>query len=318
MNAPRIAVVGAGTMGANIALDFAAHGWAVALVDARAEQLSRAAAVMQAGAELLERHGMLGASPQAVLALVTADLNLARAVAGVEVAVEAVPEDLALKRRVFGELERQAGDETILASNTSSIMPSRLAEGMAHPRRLLVAHYWNPAHLMPLVELVPHPGTAPAIVDRMRELLTACGKCPVLVHSEVPGFIGNRLAFALQREAMALVEQGVAAPEDIDAVVRSGFGRRIPVSGIFATADLGGLDVYAAICDQIFPDLSRDAATPAILRRMVEQRSLGVKTGGGWYHYPPERAAALRAQLEEELIARARQDRDGKGAGPPI
>ncbi|HTX66317.1 MAG TPA: 3-hydroxyacyl-CoA dehydrogenase family protein [Opitutaceae bacterium] len=313
MNAPHVAVVGAGTMGANIALDFAAHGWQVALVDAQAAQLTRAAAMIQAGAELLQRHGMLATDAPAVVARVTPDLKLARAVAGAEMVVEAVPEDLALKHRVFGELERHCGDDAILASNTSSFMPSRLAEGMANPGRLIVAHYWNPAHLMPLVELVPHPGTAPGVVDRVQKWLVACGKRAVVVQAEVPGFIGNRLAFALQREAMALVEQGVATPADIDAVVRAGFGRRIPVSGVFATADLGGLDVYAAICDQIFPDLCRDTTAPAVLRRMVERGTLGVKTGAGWYRHPPEGAAALRARLEEELVARAKQDRAGEG-----
>jgi 3-hydroxybutyryl-CoA dehydrogenase len=250
-----------------------------------------------------------------VLARITTETDLANAISGAEVVVEAVPENLSLKRRVFAGLEKLCRAEAILASNTSTFMPSKLAESLAHPQRFLVMHYWNPAHLMPLVEVVPHPRTEPTAVSRVTALLESCGKRPVLVRSEVPGFIGNRLAFALQREAMALVAKGVATPEDIDAVARAGFGRRIPVSGIFATADLGGLDVYSAICDQLFPDLCQDAAAPAALHQLVARGCLGVKSGRGWYEYTPAQITALRAELSEELIARAKHDRDDQEAG---
>ena len=296
-------------MGANIALDFAAHGFAVRLTDAFAPQLEKARELVRANAELLEKHQLLRESSAQAVARIAFEPKFEAAVSGAEVVIEAVPEDLALKRRLYTDLERCCTPQTIFASNTSTLLPSKLAEHLRHPERFLVAHYWNPAHLLPLVELVPHPKTAPEVLQRMRTLLEACGKRPVVLKKEVPGFIGNRLAFALQREAMALVAQGVATPDEIDAVARTSFGRRIAVSGIFGTADLGGLDVYAAICDLIFPDLSASQAAPGELQALVAAGRLGVKSGRGWRAYTAEEARRLREALSEELIRQAQQDR---------
>jgi len=306
----RIVITGAGTMGANIALEFAVHGREVTLCDAKPEALERAGERMLASAQVLQRHGLLNAEPAAVVRRVVCTPDPVHALAAAELVIEAVPEDLALKHRVLRELEAACSEQTILASNTSTFMPSKLAVSLRLPRRLLVAHYWNPAHLVPLVELVPHAQTAPETLAAMHELLETCGKRPIVVKKEVPGFIGNRLAFALQREAMALVAQGVATPDDIDTVVRTGFGRRIPVTGIFGTADLGGLDVYAAICDVLFPELCADRAAPELLRQRVAAGKLGVKTGAGWREYPPTAQAAMRAALEEELLRQAQRDRE--------
>ncbi|MCW8130824.1 MAG: 3-hydroxyacyl-CoA dehydrogenase family protein [Planctomycetota bacterium] len=307
-----LAILGAGTMGANIALDLAAHGRTVRLCDPRPEQLETARALIRANAEALRAHGLLEASADDVLARVRFTSKRDEAIAGAELILEAVPERLDLKRALYAELEAAVSPDVILASNTSTFMPTALAEGLRHPERLLVAHYWNPAHLLPLVELVPHAGTRADVLARVETLLRACGKQPVVLRKEVPGFIGNRLAFALQREAMDLVAKGVATPEEIDAVVRGCFGRRVPVTGIFGTADLGGLDVYAAICDSIFPGLCADRSAPEVLTRLVEQGRLGVKTGAGWRDYAPQEAEALRAALGEALIRSAKQDREAR------
>lgn len=310
MSTPTIALLGAGTMGTNIALDFAAHGFTVKLTDSIAAQLEKSRELARANAAILEKHGLLREAAGEVLARIENVPKLAEAVAGAELVVEAVPERLELKRQVFAELEKLCGHDTILASNTSTFMPSMLAEGLRHPERLLVAHYWNPAHLLPLVELVPHPRTAPEVLERVRALLLQCGKRPIVLKKEVLGFIGNRLAFALQREAMDLVAKGVASPEDIDAVASTSFGRRIPVSGVFGTADLGGLDVYAAICDSIFPDLCADKGAPAALKALVARGRLGAKTGAGWRDYTAEEIATLREALSAELIRQAKRDRN--------
>lgn len=306
----RIVITGAGTMGANIALEFAIHGREVTLCDASPNALERAGERMHASAQVLQRHGLLNTEPAAVLRRVVCTPEPSQALAEAELVIEAVPEDLTLKHRVLRELEAACSGQAILASNTSTFMPSKLAAVLRLPGRLLVAHYWNPAHLVPLVELVPHGQTTPEALAVVHELLVACGKRPIVVKKETPGFIGNRLAFALQREAMHLVAQGVATPDDIDAAARTGFGRRIPVSGIFGTADLGGLDVYAAICDTLFPELCADRTAPELLRQRVAAGKLGVKTGAGWREYPPAAQAAMRAALEEELIRQARRDRE--------
>lgn len=302
-------VVGAGTMGANIALDFARHGHAVRLMDLNPAQLDQARATIAANAATLSEHGLLD-SDRSTHETITYGEDLAALADGVSLVVEAVSENLDLKHKVFTSLEAAVSPETILASNTSTFMPSLLAEGRTHPERLLVLHYWNPAHLVPLVEIVPHPATAPIIVERCRALLAASGKKPVLLEREVEGFIGNRLAFAVQREAMDLVARGIATPEAIDTVVKTGFGRRMPVSGVFGTADLGGLDVYQAVCGSLFNNLCDDKDVPANLAAKVAAGQLGLKSGSGWHDYDDTTAAALRDAVAAELIRQAQQDQN--------
>lgn len=306
-----VAVLGAGTMGANIALNLAAHGVEVRLTDVNAAPLERARVTIEENAWKLHGHGLLPASVDAVLGRVTCRSDLDEALAGARLVIEAVPENIQLKLRVFTELERKTGPQVILASNTSTFVPSSLAVGLVNPAtaaRLVVMHYWNPAHLIPLVEVVPHARTLPGVLGRVKALLERCGKQTVILRREVPGFIGNRLAFALQREAMRMVEDGIATPEDIDTVVQAGFGRRVPVTGIFRTADLGGLDVYRAVCDLVFPSLCNDPKAPESLQRLVEAGLLGVKSGEGWNKYSPGEAAEWQRRLTENLVHLARMD----------
>lgn len=310
MEISQVAVVGAGLMGTNIALDFALRGFRVRLTDAGPGQLARSRAAREENLGLLERHGMLVEPGPAILERVEERESLAATAEGADLVVEAVSEVLALKQGLFRELERLVPPPAILASNTSSLMPSWLAEGMDTPERVLVAHYWNPAHLIPLVELVPGPSTEPETVERMRRLYEGMGKRPAVIRREVPGFIGNRLQFALYREALALVQEGVATPEDIDAVVRASFARRLPVTGLFGTMDLAGLDVMEAICRVLFPGLAAAEIPPPALSDRVAAGRLGVKTGAGWYDYAEDQGAALRQALMEELIRCAKQDRE--------
>ena len=319
----KIAIVGAGTMGANIALNFATHGREVRLNDSDPAQLERALGIVRTNADLLRQHGLVIESVDQLIERIVSESRLEQAVQGVDLVIEAVPEKLQLKRHIFSQLDRLCPPETIFASNSSTFVPSAMALSLLHDTRkmqFLVMHYWNPAHLMPLVEIVPHPRTRPSVVDAVKALLTGCGKVPVVVRKEIAGFIGNRLAFALQREAMDLVSQGVASPEDIDLVARTSFGRRLPVTGIFGTADLGGLDVYLAICRTLFPELCSGTAPPPLLGRMVEQGNLGVKSGAGWSQYTSEQIDALREALTAELVHQLQCDRKlmsaAGGAGP--
>lgn len=315
MSISKIAIVGAGTMGANIALNFSAHGLEVRLHDSDSAQIEKAKIIVRTNANLLCEHGLLADAPDELVARIAYEAGLEQAVRGVDLIIEAVPEKLQLKRRIFSHLDRMCPPETIFASNSSTFVPSAMAVGMHHDERkmrFLVMHYWNPAHLMPLVELVPHPNTRVSVVDAVKDLLVRCGKEPVVVRKEIAGFIGNRLAFALQREAMDLVSKGVASPEDIDLVARASFGRRIPVTGIFSTADLGGLDVYLEICRALFPELCSATTPPSMLSRMVEQGNLGVKTGGGWNQYNSGQIAAIRESLTAELVHQLQRDQSNR------
>ncbi len=312
MKKTKVAVIGAGTMGANIALSFAAHGFGVCLCDVSEAQLDKARSTILKHAAMMLEHGLVSGSAEDSLSRISFDTRMDVSVVGVDLVIEAVRENLQLKLQVFTKLDRLCAPEVILASTTSTFVPTALAAGLVNPSRksrFLVMHYWNPAHLIPLVEVVPHSETSLEVLDFVRALLLQCRMLPVLLRKEISGFIGNRLAFALQREAMGLIANGVATAEDIDQVVTSGFGRRVPITGIFGTADLGGLDVYLAICRQLFPDLCNDTNPPAILARQVEQGRLGVKTGEGWRKYSPEQVSVLYSALTKELVHQAQRDR---------
>ena len=299
----RVAVIGAGLMGHGIALEFAVAGRRVTITDASAAALQQGLANMRSGAETLAD---LSLAPRAACAAamqrVTACASLPEAVAGADLVIEAVSEDLSLKQRVFADLDRACGAEVVLASNTSTFMPSALAAGARHPERILVAHYFNPPHLLPVVEIVPHPGTDPAVVARVCGLYGALGKRPVVLQREIAGFIANRLQQALLREAAALVEAGVASTADVDAVVSGSFGRRLAVAGPFEVSDLAGLDVIAAIARELWPDLATGGVAD-LLAAPAAAGDYGAKSGRGFGDWPPARAAAAKQRIAAALAA---------------
>jgi 3-hydroxybutyryl-CoA dehydrogenase len=178
---------------------------------------------------------------------------------------------------------------------------------MQHPERFLITHFWNPAHLVPLVEVVGHAATSSSAIERTMTLLQRMKKKPVLVKKEMPGFVGNRLQFALFREAQYLLEAGVASKEDIDAAVRYGIGRRLPESGPLESADMGGLDVYAAITQYLH--LCNVDGTMKMLEELVASGCFGVKTGSGFYDWTPEHKLAMETKREETLIHFLQKDR---------
>lgn len=307
----RVTIIGAGTMGANIALNLASAGAAVCLTDISEQQLAAALVTVKANAAFLSANMLLREDVADVLRRIACETNLPTALAHAQLIIEAIPENLQMKLGLFAELDRSCAPEVIFASNTSTFLPSALASGLVHsPRatRLLVLHYWNPAHLIPLVEIVPHPRTDALVLAQVTRLVERGGKTAVVLRKETLGFIGNRLAFALQREAMDLVAKGVASPEEIDRVVKAGFGRRLPVTGVFGTADLGGLDVYLSICEHLYPDLCASSKAPADLQRLVATGRLGVKSGAGWKDYSPAEITALKDELAQELVLRAQLD----------
>lgn len=294
-------------MGRSIAIEALRSGRTVTLHDRDGEVLSKARQEIASTVGRLQTGGLSGNWLDWTDRL-RMTLELKHAVVDVKWVVEAVPEDLRLKHSMLEALESCCPPDVILASNSSTLMPSRLAEPLRHPERLVVAHFWNPAHLVPLVEIVPHEGTSAATTEWVRAELEQWGKRAVVLRREIPGFVGNRLAFALQREAMSLVAQGIASPEEIDAVVQWGFGRRIPITGVFRTADLGGLDVYAAICALLFPDLSRATDVPEPLADLVACGRIGMKSGEGWYRYEEGEVDAWRERVAGALLSQLRED----------
>src|SRR5699024_59206 len=170
--------------------------------------------------------------------------SLRSTVQGATYIIEAIPEVIEDKHKLYKELEQMVDEQTIIASNTSGFTPTKLAEHAIHPNRFIVTHFWNPGHLIPLVEVVKGTNTDQDTIDRSMALLKKMNKQPILIHKEIPGFIGNRLQYALFREAQALLDQGAASKEDIDAAVTYSIGRRLSLTGPLMTADLGGLDVF--------------------------------------------------------------------------
>ena len=298
----RVAVIGAGLMGHGIALEFAVAGRQVALTDASATALEQALVNMRAAAATLAR---LGLAPRAAcdsaMQRVTACASLAETVSGADLVIEAVSEELALKQRVFAALDAACGAGVVLASNTSTFMPSALASATRHPERVLVTHYFNPPHLLPVVEIVPHAGTDPAVVARVQVLYTALGKRPVVLRREVAGFIANRLQHALLREAVALVEAGVASAAEVDAVVSGSFGRRLAVAGPFEVSDLAGLDVIAAIARELWPELAAGGSVAELLARPAAAGDYGAKSGRGFSEWDATKLTAAKQRMAQAL-----------------
>lgn len=298
------AVIGAGLMGHSIALCFARAGVAVALYDPDAG--SRASALTRIASSLANLGDGDEAVSQAVARVRVVD-DLAEAVAGAGYITEAAPEKLELKQAIFADLERLAEPEAVLASNTSVMPITAIAGELATRDRIVGTHWWNPGHLIPLVEVVRTAATSDATVERTVAVLSGIGKDPVRVQRDIPGFIGNRLQHALWREAISLVEHGVCTAEEVDLVVTSGFGRRLAVLGPLANADLIGTDLTLDIHSQVLYDLESSPGPSPYLRGLVESGLLGMKSGLGFRSWTEESMAAIRAAVVDQLTRLASQ-----------
>lgn len=306
-----VVVVGAGVMGHGIAQLYAAAGATVRLHDASPDALAAGLRAVDESLALLVEEGVSSAAEAAATrARIHPTADLDRALRGAEVVTECIPEVLSWKRELLDRVERGVSADALVLSNTSTLPVARLAEGARHPGRMAVTHFFNPAQLVPLVEVVPHPEMGPDRVEGIVAILRAIGKVPVVLRRDVPGFIANRLQAALVREAFHLLEMGVAGPEEIDAVVTAGPGCRWPFLGPIETADLGGLDVWRRVMDNLAPILGGSGEAPAAIRERVERGELGAKTGRGIYEYPGARAAD-RVRQRDRLLIRLARLKDG-------
>jgi 3-hydroxybutyryl-CoA dehydrogenase len=288
-----VAVIGAGRMGTSIAYCLAAAGHQVRVFDptaaARGAVAERLAAI----------ESQLGTAVE-----VGVDDSLTAAVAGADVVIEAGPESLGAKREIFAELVRAAPVWTLLATNTSAIPIAEIAAGLPTPGRILGTHFWNPPHLVPLVEVVEAKGTDAAAVARMIAFLRGAGMRPVHVKADIPGFIGNRLQHAMKREAIALVAAGHCTAEALDEVVRHGFGARLAAIGPLEQADIGGLELTLAIHETLMPDLDRTPTPHPLLVEKVERGEVGVAVGKGFREWGEGEAEAVGARVTAELLRR--------------
>jgi len=283
MTIGRMGVLGAGAMGHGIAQVAAQAGCDVVLYDMTEELVEAGMGRIRANLEKGVELGKVSADAmEATLGRIAATAVLDEMAADADLIIEAIPEDLELKRKTFGSLEAKCKADAILATNTSSLSVAAIAAGLSDPGRLLGMHFFNPVHVMKLIEIIRHEQTRDEVVAAAVELGEAMGKTPIVVRDS-PGFATSRLGVVLGLEAMRMVEDGVASPEDIDTAMELGY--RHPMGPLKLT-DLVGLDVRLAIARYLHDELGSDAfKPPAILEKMVEEGRLGKKVGRGFYEW---------------------------------
>ena len=303
MDFARVVVIGAGTMGHGLAQLFAVHGHAVTLVARHEATLNKALE------QILKNLGALvqrGAVPEdripEVTARVRGSTRLPDAVAGADLVIEAVPEQPHVKADVYEAVGAACPPAAVVASTTSGLNIFAIAPEFPEPARLAIAHFWNPPYLVPLVEVVPGPRTAPEVLARLEAWLAALGRVPVRLGGYIEGFIGVRLAAALYREALHLIQQGVTDAAGIDAVMRESVGLRFPILDPLEVVDFGGLDTFAAVWSSVFPHLSAATAPPPLVQDWVREGRVGLKAGRGFYDYTGQSREALLEQRDAKLV----------------
>jgi 3-hydroxybutyryl-CoA dehydrogenase len=225
---------------------------------------------------------------------------------GTNFVFEAAPEKLPLKQQLFAELEALTRPDTILASNSSAIPSTRIGEKLKHRERVVGTHFWNPPHLVPLVEVTQNEKTSDETVRRTMMLLREAGRNPVHVRKDIPGFVGNRLQHALKREAIALIAAGVCDADTIDEVVKTGFGARMAVLGPMEQTDLVGVDLTLDIQNVLLADLDRSTEPTPLIKGLVASGKLGMRTGEGFRKWTQQSADAVRERLRNFLAEQAR------------
>jgi 3-hydroxybutyryl-CoA dehydrogenase len=307
----RVLIVGAGLMGHGIGQVFAQGGYEVVLNDVDEERLRKAVEGIRSNLDLFVQEALLTPAEAANAQVrVSTEPDLAVAARDADVIVEATFENLESKGAVLHRIGELAPARALLASNTSGLSVNAMAPATGRPDRFVVAHFWNPPHLIPLVEIVRGEQTAETTIQTMVDVLRSIEKQPVVVQKDVLGFVGNRLQYALFREALALVQNGVCTAEDIDTVVKTSFGRRLTTAGPLETADINGTDLFYNISKYLFPDLDAMAAPPPFFEQLIAEGRTGVRVGKGFRDWPGDRAERVRQARDRELIRWLKADRE--------
>jgi 3-hydroxybutyryl-CoA dehydrogenase len=304
----RVAVIGTGMMGPGLALTFARGGSRVAIYGRSEESLERARAGLETALAFLIESELLPADDAPGLRdRIWTTPDLAAAVEGVGLVQESILEDLEVKRELFARLESLCGPEVYLTSDTSGLRISDIARDLKHPERTATMHFWNPPHLIPLVEVTQGDRTSDETIEALVTYLRRCGKVPVVARKDVPGQIANRLQHALFREATYMVQEGIATAEDVDLALRMGPGRRWPVYGVLEHNDVVGLDLSMAIQTSLAPGLCHTPGPLPILYEKIERGDLGIKTGHGFYDWTHGKDPdAVKARRDAFLVMLAR------------
>jgi 3-hydroxybutyryl-CoA dehydrogenase len=298
-----VAVIGSGTMGANIAGEFARAGCQVRLLDLDKKRLNAGMAILRSSqATLVEARLLTKQKARAALGRITLTTEMATACDGVQLLIEAVSENMPLKKKMFRQFDKLCPAKAVLASNTSGLSITTIASVTKRPPRVIGMHFWNPPHIIPLVEVTKGRETGKPAAKLLMDICRRIGKRPILVNRDVPGFVGNRLQAAVFREALHLLAAGVASAEDIDTAMTAGPGLRYGFLGPLRTADLGGLDVFHAVSSYLFADLDVAKKPSAHLGELVRKNHLGVKTGEGFYRYDKSARKKTVAQRDRVLL----------------
>lgn len=282
----KITIIGSGVMGSGIAQSFAVSGYLVTINDIKEELLHHAQNRISENLSLLIEEGALtDQEKQDALAKIAYSVDLEGAVRDADFIIEAIPEVIELKLHLYQQMEEIIKPDAIVASNTSTFPISQLMEKASFADRMVITHFFNPGHLVPLVEIVQHEETKPEIVKTTMDLMRKIGKSPILLKKEIAGFIANRLQTALMREAFYLLKEGVADAEDIDTAITAGPGFRWAFTGPIEIADFGGLDTWQRVFDNVSPVLDQSKEAPDLIRDLVAKGKLGTKSGEGIFMY---------------------------------
>jgi 3-hydroxybutyryl-CoA dehydrogenase len=306
-----VACLGTGTMGHGVAFLAAHAGYQVRMFGRSAESIARGLAGVDRVIATYEQNGLLPEnSGSTIKARITGVITLEHAAEGAQLVIESVAEDLQIKHEVFKIMESLCTPGTLLATNTSSLSLTEISKCLKHPENFLALHFFNPPHLATLAEVCPCSSTSPAIIKQGTAWIESLGHTPININQEIKGLIINRLQSALLREALYIVEQGWASAETVDKAMVLSLGRRYAETGPIETADMGGLDVFNKILDELPPVLCAGVKSPDIVRNTVKQGNLGMKTGKGLYNWTEARIKTRRAAREKVLLSFLKRDRD--------
>jgi 3-hydroxybutyryl-CoA dehydrogenase/5-formyl-3-hydroxy-2-methylpyridine 4-carboxylate dehydrogenase len=303
-NVNKVAVIGAGTMGPGMAATFARNGFDTALFDVKPEQLEKAKGAVDFVYTILTGGGFMTAvDADAGRGRISYTTDLADAVTGADIVVETVPEQKDLKQQVFQDIEPLVGDEVILASNTSGIPISDLASVTRVPGRVVGMHWSNPPHLIPVIEVIRGEQTSDETARKTVEIVEKIGMVPAIVDRDVAGFVENRILYAIMREALHLLDEGVASAEAIDTITKWGIGYKLAVIGPLELLDMAGLDIYTSVASYLNASLNASPEVSKTVTDKVAAGRLGIKTQGGLFDYTPERIQQLQQQRGRKLVA---------------
>jgi 3-hydroxybutyryl-CoA dehydrogenase len=294
----KVGIVGAGTMGAGVAEIFAQFGYTVILYNRSKAGMERAVERLQSKIAVAPAPIETETDTAEAKIYTTRDLT---ELTQVDLISESIAENLEVKQDIFRQLDEICNAKTIFTTNTSGLSISQIATAVSHPERFAGVHFFNPPEIVPAVEVIKGAETSDVTCEDLIDLLRLMKKQPILVQKDVPGFVASRLQFAVVREALHLLEEGIASPADIDAVMKHGLGLRWALLGPLEIADLGGLDIFNTVGSYVAKSLSNATESPKVLQDLVAAGKLGAKTGSGFYDYPPGKASTLIVERDEKL-----------------